>query len=119
MDKKKIEKFRNLLLEQLKELDTNEDKTKREIIVKENFADVTDRASHETDQQFELRIRERERKLKSKIKSTLEKIESNTFGICESCGEDISEERLLARPVTTLCINCKTEQEHEEKHYED
>ena len=119
LNKKKLEKFRNLLQQQLDELSSNENKTKEEIVVKDSFADLTDRASHETDQQFELRIRDRERKLKNKIKKTLLKIDDNTFGICESCGDYITEERLLARPVTDLCINCKMDQEHEEKHYDD
>jgi len=118
MNKKKLEKFRKLLLQQLEDLENNENETKKGIVVKENFADVADRASYETEQQFELRIRERERKLKNKIKKTLLKIDEGEFGICENCGEEISEERLLARPVTDLCINCKTQQEHEEKHYE-
>jgi DnaK suppressor protein len=62
-----------------------------------------------------VRIRDRERKLISKIKEALERIEGGTFGICEVCGEEISEERLKARPVTTLCIDCKTEEEEKEK----
>jgi DnaK suppressor protein len=62
-----------------------------------------------------LRIRERERRLITKITEALERIEEGTFGICERCGEDISDKRLEARPVTTLCINCKQEQEDLEK----
>ncbi|MCJ7496018.1 MAG: TraR/DksA C4-type zinc finger protein, partial [Deltaproteobacteria bacterium] len=50
-----------------------------------------------------------------KIKEALARIEDGTFGICEECGEEISEERLKARPVTTLCIGCKTKAEAEEK----
>jgi DnaK suppressor protein len=64
---------------------------------------------------FHLRIRDRERKLISKIKEALDRLDQGTFGICEECGEDISEERLKARPVTTLCINCKKRQENEER----
>jgi DnaK suppressor protein len=62
-----------------------------------------------------LRIRDRERKLIGKIKEALERIEQGTYGICEDCGEEISTERLKARPVTTLCIDCKKTQETEEK----
>jgi DnaK suppressor protein len=62
-----------------------------------------------------LRIRDRERRLINKIKEALERIENGTFGICEMCEEDISEARLKARPVTTLCIDCKIEQEKNEK----
>jgi DnaK suppressor protein len=50
-----------------------------------------------------------------KINEALARIEAGTFGICEMCGDDISEERLKARPVTTLCIDCKTEEEEKEK----
>jgi len=81
----------------------------------DNFPDPTDRASLESDRNFTLRIRDRERKLIKKIKDALERLEEGTFGICEQCGEDISDERLKARPVTTLCIDCKKKQEVEEK----
>ena len=82
---------------------------------KENFPDPTDRASLETDRNFLLRIRDRESKLIVKIKKALTRIENGTFGICESCGEDIAVERLKARPVTTQCIECKTKAENREK----
>ncbi len=81
----------------------------------ENFPDLTDQASVETDQNFTLRLREREQKLLKKIDEALERIANGTFGICESCGEEISLKRLEARPVTTLCIECKTRQEADEK----
>lgn len=81
----------------------------------ENYPDMTDQASAETDQNFVLRLREREQKLMKKIDEALERISQGTFGICESCGSEISLKRLEARPVTTLCIECKTRQEAEEK----
>lgn len=80
-----------------------------------NFPDPADRATAESDRNFELRIRDRERKLLSKIKKALVRIEEEEFGICDDCGEDISSPRLEARPVTTLCIECKTKQENYEK----
>jgi DnaK suppressor protein len=80
-----------------------------------NVPDPNDRASIESDRSFELRIRERERKLLSKIEEALERVEDGSFGICEACGEEIGVKRLEARPVTTLCIDCKTLQETEEK----
>jgi len=82
---------------------------------KTQFADPTDRATMETDRNFLLRIRDRERKLISKIDRALEKIEEGTFGLCEECGEEIEFKRLDARPVATLCVACKTLQEEEEK----
>jgi DnaK suppressor protein len=69
----------------------------------------------ETDRNFMLRIRDRERKLITKIKEALERIEDGTYGLCEACGEPIGEKRLLARPVTTLCIECKARQEKQER----
>jgi DnaK suppressor protein len=62
-----------------------------------------------------LRIRDRERKLIFKIQEALTRIDEGTFGICEECNEEIGIERLKARPVTTLCIECKSSQEVEEK----
>ena len=82
------------------------------------FPDPTDRATMESDRNLTLRIRDRERKLRNKIDEALERIEVGTFGICEDCEEEIGFARLKARPVTTLCINCKSEQEEdEEKHH--
>jgi DnaK suppressor protein len=82
---------------------------------KENFPDPTDRASLEADRNFMLRIRDREHKLIKKIKKALDRIDNGTFGICDSCGEDISIKRIKARPVTTQCIDCKTKEEAQEK----
>jgi DnaK suppressor protein len=62
-----------------------------------------------------LRIKDRERKLITKVKEALDRVDNGTFGICESCGKSISEKRLMARPVTTLCIECKTEGENQER----
>lgn len=62
-----------------------------------------------------LKLKGRERKLLAKIDEAIEKIDNGTYGICEACGEEISIRRLDARPVTTMCIECKTEQEEEEK----
>ncbi|HZS12483.1 MAG TPA: RNA polymerase-binding protein DksA [Nitrospirales bacterium] len=81
----------------------------------EAFPDVTDQASAEVDSNFELRLKEREQKLLKKIDEALDRISSNTYGTCERCGEEIPHKRLKARPVTTLCIECKTQQEAEEK----
>ena len=79
--------------------------------------DPLDRASLESERIHMLRIRDRESKLMRKIKKSLESIEDGTFGICEICEEEISVERLKARPVTSHCIICKTKMEAEEKAY--
>ena len=116
MKKTKMEEFRQLLQEQMDQLLREADKTVSEMTdEKTNFPDPTDRASLESDRNFELRIRDRERKLISKIREALDRIEAGEFGECEDCGDQIGEARLKARPVTTLCIECKTEQERQEK----
>lgn len=116
MDQEKLEFFRKLLQEQLDELLKEAERTVAGMTdTKENFPDPTDRAALESDRNFLLRIRDRERKLIGKIEEALGRIDDSTYGICESCGEDISEERLIARPVTTLCFDCKKRQEAMEK----
>lgn len=77
--------------------------------------DLGDQASAEADQDCTLRLREREQKLLKKIEEAIERIHDGVFGVCESCGKEISRKRLKARPVTTLCIECKTSQEAEER----
>ena len=78
------------------------------------FPDPTDRATLESERSLTLRIRDRERKLRNKVEDALARMEDGTFGICEVCEDEISFKRLEARPVTTLCINCKSEQEQDE-----
>jgi len=77
----------------------------------EDFPDPNDRASRETDQSHLLRLRDRDRKLILKVEEALARIDAGTFGKCEACGAAISPARLRARPVTTLCIDCKREAE--------
>jgi DnaK suppressor protein len=116
MNSEQLEYFKELLNLRLKELAGEAERTVSGMTnYNDAFPDPTDRASLETDRNFILRIRDRERKLISKIKEALERIEDGTYGICEACGEDISEKRLIARPVTTLCIDCKSKQEALEK----
>jgi DnaK suppressor protein len=116
LSKKKLEFFKRLLNERIEELLSQANETVSGMTShKENLPDPSDRATLESDRNFTLRIRDRERKLIGKIKEALERIEHGTYGICEDCGEEISTERLKARPVTTLCIDCKKRQEREEK----
>jgi DnaK suppressor protein len=112
----KLETFRTMLIQKINELLTEAGKTVSEMTNgKENFPDPNDRASLESDRNFELRIRDRERKLIMKMQEAIKRIDDGTFGVCESCGGPISEKRLMARPVTTDCIDCKTKQEKIEK----
>ncbi len=78
-------------------------------------ADVTDRASNETDLTLELRTRDRERKLISKIDAALERIEAKEYGFCEETGEPIGLKRLEARPVATLSIEAQERHEKSER----
>ena len=116
MKNKDIEFFKELLTKRLGELLNQAGNTVSGMTAqKENFPDPTDRASLEADRNFMLRIRDREHKLIKKIKKALARIENGTFGICESCGEEISIKRLKARPVTSQCIECKSKEEALEK----
>ncbi|RUM88573.1 MAG: RNA polymerase-binding protein DksA [Thermodesulfatator sp.] len=116
MDEAQLEYFRALLNKKLSELLGEADKTLEEMTSSDGqVPDPTDRASLESERSFELRIRDRERKLIKKIRKAIERIDDGTYGICEDCGEDIGFKRLEARPVTTLCIECKSKQEKEEK----
>jgi DnaK suppressor protein len=80
-----------------------------------NFPDPADRASQEEELSLELRARDRERKLIRKIDQTLQRIDDDDYGFCDSCGVEIGIRRLEARPTATLCIDCKTLAEIKEK----
>ncbi|MBU1001686.1 MAG: RNA polymerase-binding protein DksA [Proteobacteria bacterium] len=116
MEAKDLEFFRKFLNDELDDIlrkgeETLEDMTE----TREVYADPADRATAESDRSFTLRLRDRERKLIKKIQAAQRRIEDGSFGFCEECGEDIGVERLKARPVTTLCIDCKSRQEEEEQ----
>ena len=81
----------------------------------ETYADPIDRASQEEEFAFELRTRDRERKLINKIAISIEQIKQDEYGWCESCGDEIGIKRLEARPTATYCIDCKTLDEIKEK----
>lgn len=117
MEDQRREHFKTLLDVKLEELLADVEKTVSGMnrTDEEHFPDPGDRASLETERNFTLRVKDRERKLVAKVKEALQRVEDGTYGICEHCGEDISEKRLEARPVTTSCIECKTEEEELEK----
>ena len=116
LKQEKMETYKALLTQKINELLSEAGKTVTEMTNgKENYPDPNDRASLEADRNFELRIRDSERKLIMKMQEAIKRIEDGVFGICEVCGGPISEKRLMARPVTTLCIDCKTKQEKMEK----
>ncbi|MHB2264779.1 RNA polymerase-binding protein DksA [Aliihoeflea sp. PC F10.4] len=84
-----------------------------------NHPDLADRASSETDRAIELRARDRQRKLISKIDAALQRIDEGTYGYCEETGEPISLKRLDARPIATLSIEAQERHERREKVYRD
>ena len=115
MDQANLDYFKGVLAEMLTEAQQKGDSTLEDLTDNnEMFADPADRATLESDRAFTLRIRDRERKLIKKIQDAMQRMENGTFGVCEECGEEIGIARLKARPVTRLCINCKSKQEEDE-----
>lgn len=117
MDNNKLLNIKKKLIKQRAELLSEAENTLTSKISteKESFPDPTDQAVAELDNNFLLRLRGREQKLLKKIDEAISRIDDGSYGVCESCGDQISIKRLEARPVTTLCIECKTRQEEEEK----
>jgi len=85
----------------------------------QNHPDLADRASSETDRAIELRARDRQRKLISKIDEALARIDEGTYGYCEETGEPISLRRLEARPIATLSVEAQERHERRERVYRD
>jgi DnaK suppressor protein len=112
---KKIQAIKKRLVEQKKELLVGALEALNELPGQTVFPDLGDQATAEIDRNFMLRLKGRERKLLKKIDEAIERIEQGVFGICDKCGLEINIRRLEARPVTTMCIECKTLQEEEEK----
>ena len=116
LDKRTLKSFKSILTERRAALLAQAAKTLRESCggSQPRAGDFADIASQESNRALKLRLRDREQKLLAKIDESLTKIEKGVYGICESCGGDISVERLEARPVATLCIDCKQDQESNE-----
>jgi DnaK suppressor protein len=117
MTKAELENFKKVLERQLQDLQ-NDFGRDLQSMGSPALADINDQATLESERSFELRIKDRERKLIGKVQDALRKIGDGSYGICESCGEPIGVKRLLARPVTSFCINCKSEMEAEERREE-
>jgi len=120
MNDMQLEYFRRKLVEWKKELlvqssDTLDDLRQGGL----NQPDDIDRASLETDKSLDLRTKDRARKLILKIDEALERIEDGTYGYCEETGEEIGIDRLMARPIATLCIEAQERHERMEKTYDD
>lgn len=116
MNEKQLAKFRAQLEEMKENIINDVEQTLTEMTTQNgNIPDPNDRATVESDRNFELRIRDRERKLMNKIEEAIGRLDEGTYGVCDSCGEDIAKKRLEARPVAKFCIDCKTKQEQREK----
>jgi DnaK suppressor protein len=120
MNERQREYFRNKLLAWKEEIL----KEAKETLVtlqseSENHPDIADRASSETDRAIELRARDRQRKLISKIDAALSRIEDGSYGYCEETGEPISLKRLEARPIATLSLEAQERHERNERVFRD
>tara|TARA_B110000858_G_scaffold189548_1_gene236442 strand:+ start:687 stop:1103 length:417 start_codon:yes stop_codon:yes gene_type:complete len=109
--KRKLLAWRSDIIQETKETLNN---LQKEVV---NFSDIADRASSETDRSLELRARDRQRKLISKIDEALLRIEDGAYGYCEDTGESIGLKRLVARPIATLSIDSQERHERKEKIY--
>jgi DnaK suppressor protein len=120
MNERQVEYFRRKLLAWKEDI-LRESKETINHLQDENhiLPDVADRASSETDRSLELRTRDRQRKLISKIDSALKRIEDGTYGYCEETGEPIGLKRLDARPIATLSIEAQERHEKRERVYRD
>lgn len=120
MNEMQLEYFRLKLLSWKKELldqssDTLEDLRQGGL----NQPDDIDRASLETDKSIDLRTKDRARKLILKIDAAIDRIEDGSYGYCEETGEEIGIERLIARPIATLCVEAQERHERRERTYDD
>jgi DnaK suppressor protein len=116
MRKLPLARYRDRLRAQLAELTQHGAETVHDLSDgSEELPDPNDRATRESVVGSELRMRDRDRKLMTKIEAALARIDAGAFGLCTSCGEPISAARLEARPVTELCIDCKREAERLER----
>ncbi len=117
MRKRELVQYRSILQHQLTELVGQGEATVRRMVTgdAEEIPDPNDRGTLETEKNWALRLGDRDRRLAAKIEAALARLANGTFGTCESCGRPISSARLRARPVTTLCIDCKTESEQAER----
>lgn len=116
MGEKQLAHFRGILLSLKDDLSGDIERTVHTMQDEATvFADPNDRASQESDIALELRNRDRERRLIKKINESIARIENGEYGYCDACGVEIGLQRLDARPTATLCIDCKTLEEHREK----
>ena len=116
MDSKQLDHFRDILLKWRQDLMEEVDRTVHHMQDEAaNFPDPADRATQEEEFSIELRTRDRERQLIKKIDKTIERIDQEDYGYCDTCGVEIGLRRLEARPTATQCVDCKTLDEIKER----
>ena len=116
MDEANLAMFRNLLTERLAILVKGAGEQIGNLVEeRESLSDSVDIASEESSREFSLRMHEHDQQLVKEIRLALQRVENGDYGFCSSCGEEIAEKRLLARPMATHCIDCKTEVEMKER----
>ena len=112
MDAARLVVFRDLLEQRLSALtEKMGSRISKLVDQRETLSDQTDIATEESDRDMVLRLNDHERRLVEQIEHALRRVEDGEYGICMACGDDISERRLLARPMATHCIDCMTELE--------
>ena len=120
MNERQLEYFRNKLMSWREEILRGSNETLKQLKEEDNrLADMSDWASFETERSFQLRARDRERKLLSKIAAAIQRIEDGSYGYCEESQEPIGLQRLEARPIATLSIEAQERHERREKVFRD
>ena len=120
MNEQQLEYFRRKLINWREEILRGSNETLRQLKEEDNrLADMSDWASFETERSFQLRARDRERKLLSKIRAAIERIDDGSYGYCEETQEPIGLQRLEARPIATLSIEAQERHERREKVFRD
>ena len=112
MDAERLQVFRDLLNARLDALIKNAGTHTRNLVqTRSSHADESDLASEESERDFSMRLADHERNTINQIRQALKRIDAGEYGYCAACGEDISHRRLMARPMSNQCIDCKTEAE--------
>jgi DnaK suppressor protein len=116
MEAERLEMFRKLLHNRLVALQQGAGEAIGGLVQeREPLSDAVDIASEESSREFTLRMHEHDLALVKEIRSALQRIDAGDYGLCVACGEEIAEKRLMARPMATHCIDCKTEAEQKER----
>lgn len=116
MDAERLDVFRKLLQNRLAALQQGAGEAIGGLVQeREPLSDAVDMASEESSREFALRMHEHELALVREIRGALQRLETGDYGLCVACGEEIAEKRLMARPMATHCIDCKTEAEQKER----